>query len=93
MRSSICWKKTEPRNDKYYYNDYVFYENSRYDGQYGFPRSFMMPCYNETNHTLVFIGMYSGCPARINKKYLDDIEGSWVSFIDQYYGEHYDFSQ
>ena len=55
-----------------------------------------MACYNDENHTLIFIGLSSGTlagPSCLEDKYLEDIEGNWKDFIDQYYGAYYDFSQ
>ncbi|MBQ5761553.1 MAG: hypothetical protein IIW02_01905 [Clostridia bacterium] len=89
-------EKIKPYNDKFYeYNNYIFYENSNphSDNMFSkFPTKFMMACYNDENHTLIFIG-FSYSPSYLDKKYLDDIEKNWISFIDTYYGELYDFSK
>lgn len=93
-------EKIKPYNNKFYiYNNYVFYENSnriKLEGTRSFPKDFTMACYNDENYTLVFIGLYSGTlagPSCLNKKYLNDIENNWNSFIDTYYGKYYDFSK
>ena len=84
----------KPYDDQFYqYNDYNFYVNS---WPSFFPEHFTMACYNDENHTLIFIGLYSGTlagPSCLEDKYLEDIEGNWKDFIDQYYGAYYDFSQ
>ncbi|MBR1955504.1 MAG: hypothetical protein IKC58_00160 [Clostridia bacterium] len=82
--------------DKFYtYNDYTFYKNKKFDEHINgatFPKEFTMACYNDANHTLVFLGFFAG-NYNLEEKYLDDIEGNWMDFIDQYYGEYYDFSK
>ena len=87
-------EEIEPYNDKFYqYNDYKFYVNS---WGYRFPKNFTMVCYNDENYTLIFMGLYSGTlagPSCLDEKYLEDIEGNWEDFIDQYFGAYYDFSQ
>lgn len=75
-------------NDFFQYNDYTFYVN-RWSNF--FPEQFTMACYNDENHTLMFIGFFANCD--IEEKYSEDIEGNWESFVDQYYGAYYDFSQ
>ena len=51
-------------------------------------------CYNDENHTLIFLGIYASYyNSTLDQKYIDDIEGNWMDFIDQYYGEYYDFSK
>ena len=90
-------EEIKPYDDKfYYYNDYNFYINSNHldiviDGETRFPQSFTMACYHDKNHTLIFIGFYAG--SNLDKKYLEDIEGNWTAFVDQYFGAYYDFSQ
>ena len=77
---------------RYIYGDYIFYENANFVEGYGnryFPRWFTMACYNDTKQELVFIGLYG----TVDQKYKDDPQGNWVSFIDTYYGEYYDFSE
>ena len=93
------FEKIEPYGDKFYeYNNYVFYENSNFislNGARFFPEELAMACYNDSNNTLLFIGLYSGTlagPSCLDDKYLEDIDNNWEDFIDQYYGEYYDFS-
>ena len=95
-------EEMKPYNDKfYYYNEYNFYLNSNnFDiinsGKSRFPENFTMACYNDENYTLIFMGLYSGTlagPSCLDEKYLEDIEGNWEAFVDQYYGAYYDFSQ
>ena len=94
----VMLEEITPYNDKlYYYNEYNFYLNSNHfdivnDGKTRFPSAFTMACYNDDNHTLIFMGFYS-VPSILDEKYLEDIEGNWEAFVDQYYGEYYDFSQ
>ena len=80
---------------RYIYRDYIFYENANdvnlRHGNRTIPNHFTMACYNDTKQELVFIGFADS--ARIDQKYYDDLEGNWVSFIDTYYGEYYDFSE
>jgi len=55
-----------------------------------------MACYNDESHILIFIGLYSGTlagPSCLDEKYLNDLDNNWISFIDTYYGEYYDFSK
>ena len=77
----------------YTYNSYIFYQNANFvnfqEGKSHFPGWFTMACYNDTNHTLVFIGFYDG--AHVSEEDLKR-EENWESFIDTYYGKYYDFS-
>ena len=90
-------EEIKPYEDKfYYYNEYNFYLNSNHfdlvdGGKTRFPSAFTMACYNDENHTLIFMGLYISIP--LDEKYLEDIEGNWEAFVDQYYGAYYDFSQ
>ncbi len=90
-------KEIEPYNNKFYeYNNYTFYENSNFIHLHyrDFPEWFTMVGYNDVNFTLIFIGLYSGTlagPSCLEEKYLEDIEGNWISFMEQYYGDFYDF--
>ncbi|MBQ7344100.1 MAG: hypothetical protein IJW53_05005 [Clostridia bacterium] len=93
-------EKIKSYGDKrYLYGDYVFYENANFiefKKTRRFPEQFTMACYNDSNNTLIFIGMYSGTlrgGSCLEKRYLDDIDGNWISFLDTYYGEVYDFSK
>ena len=82
----------------YEYDSYIFYENSNFyelKEVYKFPESFTMACYNDKNYTLLFIGLSSSTlagPSCLEKKYLNNIRENWKSFIDQYYGEYYNFN-
>ena len=92
---SFMLKNIPAYNDfRYIYGDYIFYENANFtekkDSRY-FPRWFTMACYNDTKQELVFIGFYDS--VGMDQKYYDDPQGNWVSFIDTYYGEYYDFSE
>ena len=91
-------EKIEPYDGKYYYyNEYVFYENPHYSNRWEyrrFPADFTMVCYNDANCTLLFLGLYIyswGKP--IKKEHFYDIENNWESFVDEYFGEYYDFSK
>ena len=90
-------EKIEPYNNKFYeYNNYVFYENSNFINLHyrDFPEWFTMACYNDVNYTLIFIGFDSGTlagPSCLDKKYLENMEDNFISFLEQYYGEYYDF--
>jgi len=90
-------EKIGPYNNKFYkYTNYVFYENSNFINLHyrDFPEWFTMACYNDVNYTLIFIGFDSGTlagPSCLDKKYLENMEDNWISFLEQYYGECYDF--
>lgn len=93
-------EKIRPYGDKLYvYGEYVFYENANFiefKNTRNFPERFTMACYNDSCNTLIFIGMYSGTLAGsscLEDRYLNDIDNNWISFIDTYYGEIYDFSK
>lgn len=93
-------KEIPPYLNKFYkYNNYIFYENSNFidlKGTRRFPECFTMACYNDENYTLIFIGLYSGTlagPSCLEEKYLNDIDNNFISFLDTYYGELYDFSK
>ena len=89
-------EKIEPYGDKFYpYNNYVFYENSNFIAlkqRRDFPEYFTMACYNDTNYTLLFIGFYVLYFSDENEHFYD-IENNWESFVDEYFGEYYDFSK
>ena len=95
-------KEIEPYNNKFYeYNDYIFYENSNFINleavnqtpESEMPEIFTMACYNDKNHTLIFIGFFSEIFFELEAKYIENIEENWMDFIDQYFGECYDFQQ
>ena len=89
-------EKIKPYEDKFYqYNAYNFYINSNHhtianDKEIRFPKYFTMACYNDENCTLIFVGFYA---QTVDEKYLEDIEGNWKDFVDQYFGAYYDFSK
>lgn len=91
-----------PYDNKFYEcNDYIFYENSNFINLQPvptsrFPEYFTMACYNDVNYTLIFIGFYSGTlagPSCLEEKYIDDIENNWGDFLNQYYGQCYNFNE
>ena len=90
-------EKIGPYNNKLYkYTNYVFYENSNFINLHyrDFPEWFTMACYNDVNYTLIFIGFDSGTlagPSCLDIKYLENMEDNFISFLEQYYGEYYDF--
>ena len=92
-------EEIKPYEDKfYYYNEYNFYLNSNHfdivnGGKTRFPSAFTMACYNDENHTLIFMGFCMSVSSFLEDEYLEDIEGNWEAFVDQYYGAYYDFSQ
>ena len=92
-------EEIKPYEDKfYYYNEYNFYLNSNHfdlvdGGKTRFPSAFTMACYNDENHTLIFMGCYISLNYCLEDEYLEDIEGNWEAFVDQYFGAYYDFSQ
>ncbi|MBR2985064.1 MAG: hypothetical protein IKC58_00485 [Clostridia bacterium] len=87
--------------DKYYtYGDYQFYvnENFMYDfhGESGAPYLLYwcsMVCYNDVSNTIGFLGFHKNSLHHLPEKYINDLENNWTSFIDEYYGEYYDFSK
>lgn len=94
-------RNIESYNNKLYsYNEYIFYENTnfvniKYESSH-LPEHFTMACYNDYKFTLIFIGFCSiTISARpcIDEKYINNFDENFTSFIDQYYGEYYDFSK
>lgn len=85
----------------YIYNDYTFYENfnhSRFDDiDETFPKDFfMMSCYNDEKYILMFISCYSGTiegSSCLEDKYVENINDNWDDFLEEYYGQYYDFSK
>ena len=92
----VMLEEIKPYGDKFYqYNAYNFYINSNHhtianDKEIRFPKYFTMACYNDENCTLIFVGFYA---QTVDEKYLEDIEGNWKDFVDQYFGAYYDFSK
>ena len=94
-------KEIKPYGNKFYeYNNYIFFENSnaiklRYSSS-RIPEWFTMACYNDVNYTLIFIGFYSGTlagPSCLEEKYINDIDNNWDDFLNQYYGQCYNFNE
>ena len=81
----------------YTYGNYVFYRNKNFlDSFESIPAPdfldwFTMACYNDEKQILCFIGFSYG-PFEY-RDYFEDIQGNWSSFIDEFYGEYYDFSE
>ena len=93
-------KEIQPYNDTLYrYDDYVFYENSNFielTGSRRFPEYFTMSFYNDSEQSLMFLGMYSETilgSSCIDDIYINDIDGNWKEFIDTYYGEYFNFGE
>lgn len=91
-----------PYDNKFYvYNGYVFYENSNFINLQPaptsrFPEYFTMACYNDVSYTLIFIGFHSGTlagPSCLEEKYIDGIDNNWGDFLNQYYGQCYNFNE
>ena len=79
---------------EYIYGDYLFYKNTNFKDDHaalGESEWFTMAGYNDQSQILIFIGFFD-CIG-IDQMYYDDLQGNWVSFIDTYYGEYYDFSE
>lgn len=82
----------------YTYNDYQFYFNKNFMDRYEnvlppqLPNNFTMVCYNDEYNIICFLGFSNTYP-ELDEKYLNDLENNWKSFIDQYYGKYYDFSE
>ena len=79
-------------DDMYLHNGYVFYKNSNYirlsaNGKNGdrFPKCFTMAGYNDNKKTLIFLGYY----LFESQENIED----WGAFLEEIYGEHYDFSE
>ena len=70
------------------YNEYVFYDN--YTAYFGInaPYQFKRFAFNDSKKTLIFIGHYSFQYYDILEEYSDD----WGAFLNDFYGDWYDFS-
>lgn len=87
--------------DKYYtYGNYQFYVNKNFMDKFDYtaparpiPEWCTMVCYNDANNTIGFLGFYKRAAYQLPEKYINDLENNWESFIDDYYGEYYDFSK
>lgn len=94
-KTTMIDKLKNSDNIYYTYNDYNFYKNEKfmlYRGEQWFPKWFTMACFNDKEQKLCFIGFYCSSDSFV-KKYANDMDGNWMSFIDDYYGEYYDFSK
>ena len=73
------------------YNNYCFYDvlgDDRYLIRY--PDCFVRFCYNDTNNTLIFLALDAYGEYRETTNELAD---NWGAFLDEFYGQWYDFSQ
>ena len=79
----------------YSYGPYKFYINQNFMDRFENPNSLIsrctMVCYNNENNTICFLGFTASY--QLPEKYINDLENNWTSFIDDYYGEYYDFSK
>ena len=96
---SFVLEKIWPYEDKlYFYNDYNFYINLNFMMHFlpneapKIPKWFTMVCYNDHNKFISFLG-FCGAHLKLENKYLDDFFGNFESFIDEYYGEYYNFNE
>ena len=71
------------------YNGYVFYDNYTGSLSNDFPYSFMRFAYNDSNNTLIFIGCYMSIGFDDN---IDELSQNWGAFLNEFYGQWYDFS-
>lgn len=83
----------------YIYGDYQFYVNKKFmdhkDKDSSFPYLLYMctmVCYNDNSCTICFLG-FDEAEYTLPEKYINDLENNWTSFIDEFYGEYYDFSK
>ena len=85
----------EPYSDKYYYHkSYIFYENSNFHEDEDicrFPEWTTMAGFNDQSFTLIFLGVYIYLDD--DSKYKTDLEENFGDFLEECYGEHYDFSK
>ncbi len=78
----------------YSYDSYNFYENENFIKRFDsydtpgsrFPSRFTMACYNDKKQVLVFIGYDANLQGEITQE-------NFKAFIDETYGEYYDFSK
>ena len=88
-----------PQYEEYFYtyNQYHFYVNKNFKDRYEknqvpeMPHIFTMVCYNDEYNIIGFLGFSNTYP-ELDEKYINNLDENWTSFIDQYYGEYYDFS-
>ena len=55
------------------------------------PNWFTMVSYNDLNNMICFLGFHNSYP-ELPDKFLNDLQNNWESFIDQYYGEFFNFN-
>ena len=84
----------EPFGNKFYvYNGYYFYDNNDYLYKQSLSSDFTAACYNDEKQVLCFLGFCDVYHYDFHEKYEYGKEEKWPEFIDQYYGEWYDFSK
>ena len=79
------------------YNEYYFYDNHTPEkngrthlSNENYPYAIIRFAYNDSNHTLIFIGFTVSVELYDE---VDEIADDWGAFLDRYYGDWYDFSQ
>ena len=74
------------------YNGYVFYDNFTNDGnEFKFPYMFNRLAYNDSNNTLIFLGLYC---VHYDDDYLFRLyEYEWADLLEVMYEEWYSFSE
>ena len=72
------------------YNGYIFYNN--YSGRWSidYPYKFLRFAYNDSKNALIFIGCYT---SNDFDKNIELTASDWGAFLEEYYGDWYDFSQ
>lgn len=84
-------------NYSYSYNNYYFYMNGKFMERFSddklpeIPNWFTMVSYNDLNNMICFLGFHNSYP-ELPDKFLNDLQNNWESFIDQYYGEFFNFN-
>lgn len=99
-KAKECVLENIPQYGDYFYtyNNYQFYFNKNsMDRHYDeHPPEifhwFTMACYNDENNMICFLGFNKTYHFR-DDKYLNDLDNNWEAFIDEYYGEYFDFSK
>ena len=70
------------------HNGYSFAQRTDFTEVRDFPRYFTMFVYNDSNHTLIFMGFYATSDHHSEIQLAQD---DWGAFLDKYYGDYYDF--
>ncbi len=84
-------------NYSYSYNNYYFYMNGKFMERFSddelpeIPNWFTMVSYNDLNNMICFLGFHNSFP-ELPDKFLNDLQNNWQSFIEQYYGEFFNFN-